>query len=298
MESAHTLDSGWKQRQTDIAQRTIYPSVPLHSSWDRLLFFIRLKIQYMPKLPPMDGQYNVPADPNEPYTYYQSVPKLPPQKSFYRESNELASVLRNEIADFLSRHCIPEFNEILSPVFGNYAIGESPSDRTMCFNIGDLNAFVPELVLTLQKRVLTRYPLWRLVAQFEELAIGVYPDGVWFDDNIVMGSFTSDHPVYRAWFDKAREYRESRFGALARQLDFACRKIPEAIVNMADNPYCLSRSDIDAGSRGRTTVRLLQEYSWVGTGLARKELQDYLHAIGKFLTAIPIFFANGYSHQR
>jgi len=187
----------------------------------------------------MDGQYNVPADPNEPYTYYQSVPKLPPQKSFYRESNELASVLRNEIADFLSRHCIPEFNEILSPVFGNYAIGESPSDRTMCFYIGDLNAFVPELVLTLQKRVLTRYPLWRLVAQFEELVIGVYPDGVWFDDNIVMGSFTSDHPVYRAWFDKALEYRESRFGALARQLDFACRKIPEAIVNMADNPYCL-----------------------------------------------------------
>ena len=32
------LDSEWKQRQTDIAQHTIYPSVPLHSSLDRLLF--------------------------------------------------------------------------------------------------------------------------------------------------------------------------------------------------------------------------------------------------------------------
>ncbi len=31
-------DSEWKQPQTVIAQRTIYPSVPLRSSWDSLLF--------------------------------------------------------------------------------------------------------------------------------------------------------------------------------------------------------------------------------------------------------------------
>ncbi len=158
----------------------------------------------------MDGLYNVPADPDEPYTYYQTVAKLPSEESFYRESQELAVLLRNEIAAFLNERFIPEYNEILADVFGEYAIGQFPSDRTMCFFVGDLNAFVPDFVVMLQKRVLIQFPLWRLVAQFEELSIGIYPDSVWFDDNLVMGAFSTDHPVYRAWFDRAKIYREAR----------------------------------------------------------------------------------------
>lgn len=126
----------------------------------------------MRKPPPMDGVYNVPADPDEPYTVYQTVAELPPQEVFYRESEEIASTLRWTIAEFLRTRNIPDYNEILAEVFGNYSIGEFPSDRTMCFYIGDLNAFSPELFSTLQQDVLSRFPLWRLLAQFEELATG------------------------------------------------------------------------------------------------------------------------------
>ncbi len=102
----------------------------------------------------MNGVYNVPSDPDEPYTYYQTVPELPSQDSFYRESNELASTLRLTITEFLRKQRIPEYNEILAEVFGRYSIGEFPSDRTMCFYIGDLNAFSPDLFSTLQREVL------------------------------------------------------------------------------------------------------------------------------------------------
>jgi len=187
----------------------------------------------------MIGVYNVPSDPDSPYTYYQTVPELPSQDSFYRESNELASTLRLTIIEFLRKQRIPEYNEILAEVFGSYSIGEFPSDRTMCFYIGDLNAFSPDLFSTLQREVLSRFPLWRLLAQFEELATGVYPDAVWLGDTLVTGAFADDHPVYQTWLSAARNYRESRFGALARQLRYARQQIPDAIKEMADQPFRL-----------------------------------------------------------
>ena len=187
----------------------------------------------------MDGVYNVPSDPDEPYTFYQTVAELPSQDAFYRESEEIASALRLTITEFLRTQNIPEYNEILAEVFGNYSIGEFPSDRTMCFYIGDLNAFSPELFSTLQHDVLSRFPLWRLLAQFEELATGVYPDAVWLGDALVAGAFTDDYPAYQDWLNTAKEYRESRFGALARQLRYARQQIPGAIERMADEPYSL-----------------------------------------------------------
>ncbi len=144
----------------------------------------------------MDGVYNVPSDPDERYTVYQTVVELPPQEAFYRESNEIASALRLTIAEFLRTRNLPETNEILAEVFGNDSIGEFPSDRTMCFYIGDLDAFSPELFSTLQQDVLSRFPLWRLLAQFEELKTGVYPDAVWLGDALITGAFDDDHPHY------------------------------------------------------------------------------------------------------
>lgn len=193
----------------------------------------------MPKLPPMDGVYNVPSDPDEPYTFYQTVAELPSQDAFYRESEEIASALRLTITEFLRTQNIPKYNEILAEVFGGDSIGEFPSDRTMCFYIGDLNAFSPELFSTLQRDVLSRFPLWRLLAQFEELAIGVYPNAAWLGDAPVTGAFTDDHPNYQEWLNAATVYREQRFGALARQLRCARQRIPDAIERMADEPYSL-----------------------------------------------------------
>lgn len=187
----------------------------------------------------MDGVYNVPSDPDEPYTFYQTVAELPSQDAFYRESEELASALRLTITEFLRTQNIPEYNEILAEVFGNHSIGEFPSDRTMCFYIGDLDAFLPELFSTLQQKVLSRFPLWRLLAQFEELAAGVYPDAVWLGDALVTSPFAVDHPAYQGWLKSAKEYRESRFGGLARQLRYARQQIPIAIERMADQPFCL-----------------------------------------------------------
>ncbi len=187
----------------------------------------------------MDGVYNVPSDPDERYTVYQTVAELPPQEAFYRESNEIASALRLTIAEFLRTRNLPETNEILAEVFGNDSIGEFPSDRTMCFYIGDLDAFSPELFSTLQQDVLSRFPLWRLLAQFEELKTGVYPDAVWLGDALITGAFDDDHPHYQNWLNAAKEYRESRFGALARQLRYARQQIPGAIERMSDVPYSL-----------------------------------------------------------
>lgn len=187
----------------------------------------------------MDGVYNVPSHPDSPYTCYQTVAKLPPHSVFVRESEALVSELRVAITKLLHHQRIPEYNEILEAVFGPYSIGEYPSDRTMSFFIGSLDAFVPELIAIFQKDILVRFPLWRLRAQFEGMSIGVYPDSVWFDDNLVTGSFTADHPVYRRWFENAKQYREARFGSLSRQLAFCRRKIPEAMARMADCPYQL-----------------------------------------------------------
>lgn len=187
----------------------------------------------------MDGVYNVPSSPTSPYTFYQTVAKLPSHSEFVRESKTLVSELRVAISKFLNHHRIPEHNEILEAVFGDYAIGEYPSDRTMSFFMGSLDAFVPEIIAMLQSDILLRFPLWRLRAQFEGMSVGVYPDAVWFDDNLVTGSFTADHPVYRGWFENAKQYREARFGPLSRQLAFCRRKIPEAIERMADCPYQL-----------------------------------------------------------
>ena len=54
-------DSEWKQPQTVIAQRTIYPSVPLRSSWDSLLFVLPLKIVFaLSKL--IDNPYTPPTN--------------------------------------------------------------------------------------------------------------------------------------------------------------------------------------------------------------------------------------------
>ncbi len=180
----------------------------------------------MAAMPPMTGVYNIPVEPGSPYIHHQTVRRLPSMKRFYSERSGIAERLRQVIGGYLDDGGFPTHNEILQEVFGRYAVGDYPSDRTMCFFVGDLDAFTPDFIRVLQERVLADYPLWRLKAQFEERSIGVYPQGAWLGDQWVAGPSTATHLAYRKWLIEAREYREKRFGPLRRQLAYVRRLIP------------------------------------------------------------------------
>ena len=183
----------------------------------------------MAQMPRMDGLYNIPEDPETGYTYYRTVRRLPSQRRFVAERSALATRLRSSVAGFLSARRIPSHNEVLDEVFGQFSVGEYPSDRTMCFFVGDLRAFTPEFVRLLQTEVLTHFPFWRLRAQYEEMEVGVYPSGAWFGEVWVEGRFDVQHPGYRQWWALAQEYRERRFGPLRRQLGYVRRLIPTSM---------------------------------------------------------------------
>jgi len=183
----------------------------------------------MPQMPRMDGLYNIPEDPEAGYTYRRTVRRLPSHRRFLSERSAVAARLRDSVAGLLSARGFPSHNEILEEVFGQFSVGEYPSDRTMCFFVGDLRAFVPDFVQMLQTDVLADFPLWRLLAQFEEMKVGVYPSGAWFGDEWIEGRFEDRHPAYRRWWATAQEYRERRFGPLRRQLAYIRTQIPAAM---------------------------------------------------------------------
>jgi hypothetical protein len=187
----------------------------------------------------MNGMYNVPEDPDSGYTHYQTVRRLPSFRRFKEECAGLADRLRQTVRSFLKANGIPDYNEVLQEVFGRFAVGESPSDRTMCFFVGDLNAFTPEFFRLLQARVLSEYPLWRLLAQFEGIEVGLYPSGVWLGDHWVEGAFDASYPAFQKWLASARQHRELRLGPLRRQLAYVRRTIPDAMAIAIGNQYAL-----------------------------------------------------------
>src|SRR6516165_9948139 len=176
----------------------------------------------MAPMPPMDGLYNIPADPAWPHQFYHSVPKPPQQDD--KESIKIAKLLTKVIQGFLSANKFPICNEILEEVFGEYAVGEFPDDRTLSFDISNLDVFTPAVIRLLQTKVLAKFPLWRLLAQFAERSIGIYAQGVWLGDKWVDGTPSPDNPSYLAWLTEAKEYRERREGPLRRQIDYVRRQ--------------------------------------------------------------------------
>lgn len=193
----------------------------------------------MAAMPPMTGVYNIPAEPDSPYVHHQTVRRLPSMKRFQSECSGITKRLEKITRRYLRDGGFPTHNEILEEVFGEYAIGEYPSDRTLCFFVGDLDAFTPAFIRILQEHVLSDYPLWRLLAQFEEKSIGIYPQGVWLGDHWVEGSFTASHPAYRNWLHDAEQYRERRFGPLRRQLAYVRRLIPAARATASRRRFCV-----------------------------------------------------------
>ncbi|MGC3972250.1 MAG: hypothetical protein QM775_34400 [Pirellulales bacterium] len=183
----------------------------------------------MNKHPPMTGFYNIKPDSDESvYEYHLTVKKLPSQRKFLEERAAIAQRLLDVVERFLFDRSIPQYNEILAETFGKDAIGEYCDDRTMCFFVGDLDAFTPPFIHTLQSQVLGEFPLWRLEAQFEGHSIGVYPDAVWLGDQLVVGNCDEAHPAYKNWLSKAAFDREQSYGPLSRQLAYVKRRLPEA----------------------------------------------------------------------
>jgi hypothetical protein len=154
---------------------------------------------------------------------------LPSEKRFFEESEGIADRLRGVVERFLNSNRHPKYNDILEEVFGEYAIGPDPPDRSMAFHIADLEPLSPEFFRVLQEQVLAEYPLWRLIASCEGEPIVIYRQGVSFDDEDVFGVFEENNAVYLRWMNKQREMRETRNGALRRQLGVVRGLIPQAM---------------------------------------------------------------------
>jgi hypothetical protein len=167
--------------------------------------------------PPMTGLYNIQPD-GDPYDHHYSVADLPPISEFGTECEEIAKSLRAAIGKYLTDRRLPSHNDLLEEIFGRHSIGEYPSDRTMCFFVDHLDVFTPDFVHLLQSEVLSKFPLWRLLAQYSENTIGVYPNGTWLGAQCVQGTFDATHPAYRDWLNDAKAYDEARFGPRRRQI--------------------------------------------------------------------------------
>jgi hypothetical protein len=173
----------------------------------------------------MTGLYNIEPD-GDPYEHHQSVPKLPPISTFDPECNAIAAALRDATDRYLRSHAFPTQNDLLEEIFGRHSTGEFPSDRTMCFFVDHLDVFTPEFVRMLQVDVLAKFPLWRLLAQYSEKTIGIYPTGAWLGAQCIPGEFDATHPAYRDWLNDAKAYDEARFGPRRRQLRLVRKLIP------------------------------------------------------------------------
>jgi hypothetical protein len=176
-------------------------------------------------LPPMTGLYNIQPS-GDPYEHHQSVPKLPPISTFEPECISIANALRIAIDRYLKSHAFPTHSDLLEEIFGRDSIGEFPSDRTMCFFVDHLDVFTPEFVHLLQAEVLSKFPLWRLLAQYSGKTIGIYPTGTWLGAQCIEGPFDATHPAYRDWLNDAKAYDEARFGPRRRQLRHVRKLIP------------------------------------------------------------------------
>ena len=148
----------------------------------------------------------------------------------------LVKLLRSSVNRFLKRQQIPKYTDTLDEVFGEHAIGEFPSDRTMSFYLNWLKAFTPEWIELLQDEVLTVYPYWRLYAQYVT-TIGIYPSGAWLGEHWLEKGFDHTHPHYQEWVKRARIEEEKRYGPLRRQLTYLNRLLPGAIKRFSQRGY-------------------------------------------------------------
>lgn len=174
----------------------------------------------------LDKYYNI--EPDDEYAdYYKSTLNLS-MKTLEVERQRIGPLLRKTIARYLRAERVPPIDDALQQVFGRYAIGEFPHDRSMFFFLGDPGAITPRLLHMLQDKVLSKFPLWRLVAQYEEKQIGVYPGYLWIDGKPIVRQLGPRNAAYVCWLQEAYQRKEAKYGPLIRQLKYLRGILPPA----------------------------------------------------------------------
>jgi hypothetical protein len=176
-------------------------------------------------LPPLGLIYNVRpeeycmCEPDEPLEfdsdeYVWSVEQLPPSGSQEFERRDIVPALSTLIRQYLADINCPSHNEFKEEVFGQYSIGAFTSSRELRFFLDHPDVFQPELIRRVQALLADRFPLWRIVPQYNERVIGVYPEGVWLGkqagghwegDALVHGRIRDDDREFAAWSARVQD---------------------------------------------------------------------------------------------
>jgi hypothetical protein len=175
---------------------------------------------------PLDQHYNV--EPDDDYLEcYQSTSDLA-MESLDAERMQIVPDVRETIVAFLRTAQLPPLDDALQLLFGRNAIGEFPQDRSIWFFLGEPRGIAPPLLHALQNEVLATFPLWRLVAQYEEKKLGIYPRYLWIDGTAIEGVLSPTEPAYVQWRKEADQVREAKYGPLRRQLRHLRQILPTA----------------------------------------------------------------------
>jgi hypothetical protein len=162
-------------------------------------------------------------------SFVWSVQELPPAGSQAQERVRLFPTLVKLIQDYLAEQNYPKYNDILGEVFGEYSVSEHTGDRELRFFLDLPEAITPLLLSRIQHVLRAEYPLWRVVAQYEGLQLGVYPEGIRIGEKLIPGLAQVGDPELAAWCLRAKLAHETQFGPLRRQLAELRGSVPRAL---------------------------------------------------------------------
>ena len=191
-------------------------------------------------MPPLGGIYNVRpeefhnalVDENslpDVTSFVWSTPDLPPPGSQEQERPQIAETLDALLQTYLEEADFPRLNDGLEEVYGPYSLALHADDREMSFTLGHPAPLTAALISRIQHLLRTRFPLWRVVPRYENLALGIYPDGLRVGSQLLSGQPTDDNDALQAWHDQAFAAYEARYGPLRRQLARLSPLLPASI---------------------------------------------------------------------
>ena len=193
-------------------------------------------------MPPLGGIYNVrpeefhhalvdEATPPDDSCFVWSTPDLPPPGSQEHERPQIAETLDALLQTYLEEEGFPRLNDGLEDVYGPYSLGIHADDREMSLTLGHPGPLTARLITRIQDLLRNRFPLWRVAPHYENLSLGIYPEGLRVGPELIPGRPTDDHPALQAWHDQALASYEARYGPLRRQLTRLSALLPASIEN-------------------------------------------------------------------
>jgi hypothetical protein len=159
--------------------------------------------------------------------------------SFPREREKVALLLDEAIRRHLSELALPEVNDTLESVYGDYAIGNYTQTHEMRFFINDRRAFTAKFIQRLQLEVLRRHKHWSLVPQFNEREITVFHDAVLLGKRRIKGSVSEQTPEFREWIEETERFDEYNYGSLRRQIAFIRSLMPDALARLTRQRFVI-----------------------------------------------------------